>query len=160
MNCRQAQTYLDDLLIAGTDAAASAELAGHLGDCPRCAREHEAAKHTLALIQPTQKIHATTNLKEQIMNQIAQIDTPAARPVAPPLPAVPKWFPRLAVNVAIGGLAVAAALLIFRQPVPQAFSMFSGAYAAEAALFAGDKIVYLKNEILVQPVDNPVLAGM
>ena len=67
------------------------------------------------------------------------------------------------------GVAAAASVLIaigwFFRPRPEAtgpqatspFTLLSRAYGAERALFAGEGIIHIVNEIAVKPLSNPTL---
>lgn len=167
MNCRQVQTHLDNLLVAAPDEALRSKLDAHIAHCPDCARACEDARRVMASfrrsLQLSRDVHASSNLKERIMNQIIEMDAESGEAAASQRRPVSMWKPALAAAAVMLVVAVAS---LFKGPEPGrngppgALVLFGQAWAAEEALFAGDGIVHIVNEIIVKPVSNPVLARM
>ena len=103
------------------------------------------------------------------MSAISEISTVEPEPAAAVFPRARAlfearvWKPVLAVGIAA---AVLVAVTLFLRPGPggngqvalPALSLLRQAAAAEAALFSGDRIVHIVNEIEVKPVDDPAWA--
>jgi len=117
MNCRQANDYLDNVLITGPDADSEAALARHMETCPRCRRAHSEAMKTLSLLQPSSGMEPSTNLKERIMtrlNAAATLETRA--PVKTRRVAL--WKPSLAFALAAMLVMVIAGFGLFQTAAP------------------------------------------
>jgi len=164
MNCRQVRKHLDDLLVTGPGQPVPPEVADHLAVCPSCAQEHESAMQTLASLQPSCKLHASSHLKERIMSQIIAIPVSKERPPEANPWHFSLWKPLLAAAVAAALLAVASFHNWFGPAQPSgsrvALSLLSQAWAAEETLFTKAGIIHIVNEIIVKPVSNPDLARM
>jgi anti-sigma factor (TIGR02949 family) len=169
MDCRQVIEYLDDFLAAELDETERAELAAHLEICPSCAREYALAKRTMALLQPSQEVHASSNLKERIMNAIAETNAANHESATIHRRRINLWRPAWIVGV-VASLLLLALLhqWLGRTRAPSldtgvslsGFGLFSQAWAREDALFDREEIVHLVNEIVVRPVPSPELARM
>ena len=91
------------------------------------------------------------------------IGVPNSRANVPGRRLINVWRPALATGV-VALLIILATVLNFQGPWRDAteemppFSLLTTAWAAEEALFAGDRIVHIVNEIVVPAVSNPVLA--
>lgn len=167
MDCRQAMKCLDDLLTAELSETERSELAAHLEVCPICAREYDLAKRTMALLQPSQDVPVSSNLKERIMNEIAEIGAANSPATTVRLRSISLWRPAW-----IAGVAAALLLAALHQWLgwpsfgrdtavsPSAFRLFSQAWSAEDALFNREGIVHLVNEIVVRSVSSPELANI
>ena len=174
MKCREVQEYLNGLLVAGPRESLGPGLAEHLEDCPRCKREYEAARQILALLQPSHRFGtstqlnefgASTHLKEHIMSNIADIGVAGAGANVVQSQRINLWKPVMAAGVATLLVVLATVLHVYgpgRNPPEEmpAFTLLSKAWAAEEALFAGEGIVHIVNEIVVKPVSNAVLARL
>jgi hypothetical protein len=71
MNCRSFRKQYVELLLP-TDDQSKAELKSHLEGCSSCTRFFAQMKQTLAALQPSHKVVASTNFKEQVMNKIKE----------------------------------------------------------------------------------------
>ena len=164
MDCRQVQHYLDDLLITGPTEAEPPEVEAHIRVCPSCAQQYELARETLASIRLSHKVQTSPNLKEQIMNAVAEIDAQAKRPREVPYRRAFQWRPLAMAAVAASLLAVAGLYHWFSPqgsgPTITAFGLLTRAAVAEEAIFNGKGIVHIVNEIVVKAVTNPELAQM
>lgn len=170
MDCRHVMKRLDDLLAAELNETERSELAAHLEGCPTCAREYESAKRTLALLQPSREVYASSNLKERIMNAMTEIDAANCQVTTGRPRRINLWRPAWIVGVVASLLVLAALHQWLGRPRPDldrdtvvslpAFSLFSQAWATEDALFNKEGIVHLVNEIVVRPVSSPELANM
>jgi hypothetical protein len=169
MNCRQCRELLDNLLVAREDEATRAELRPHLEHCPDCAREHAAAEQALALITLSQDFRASPDLRERIMNAISEIAVADVRPVQKRFAA--RKILRRGLTVAAAAALVVAAVYLYRpgpgpgpgvnEPVTfSAMGLFAKACAAEEAVFTGDGLVHIENEIVVKPTADPNWARM
>jgi hypothetical protein len=168
MDCRQAIKCIDSWLTAELDETVRLELAAHCAICPACAGEYESAKRTLALLQPSREVHVSSNLKERIMNSIAEIDAANSSATTVRPRRINLWRPAWIAGAAASLLLLAALHQWLGRPDSSrdtgvslsAFGLFSQAWATEDALFKKEGIVYLVNEIVVRPVSSPELAGM
>jgi len=163
MNCRDVQKYIDDMLLRETGEAMPPDVADHLSVCASCARQYELATQTLASVQLSQQVHASSNLKERIMSRVMEIQMTAAKPIAAKTWQVRTWKPLYALAMAAALLAVASLYHWFgpHHGAPanlKAFGLLSQARAAEDELFARAGIAHVVNEIVVKPVSNPDLA--
>ncbi|MCE5251784.1 hypothetical protein LLG96_16365 [bacterium] len=159
ITCREVRKYLDNLLNENSVGEPYSELAEHMVNCQNCSHEYEMAQQILASITPVQKIQASPGLKHRIMTEIdvrAEITSPSE--------AIPfrKHFRGWKIpSVAAAFILVMLSLLYMtqnfindNQSAPQ---LLSRAWAAEESLFKGNDIVHIVNEILVEPVSDPVL---
>jgi hypothetical protein len=163
MNCQQCQDVLDNLLVAEPNTAERAALAEHMEKCPDCARQYARARQTLATITPTGQFPVSPDLKDRIMAALSDARGFQPAPAAVQVRRFRGWK-------AIAALATAVALLMvlasFLRPSPDqggnkgvsAFGLLVQACAAEEHLFAGNQIVHLVNEIIVEPVTDATLA--
>jgi hypothetical protein len=160
--------YLDEFLAVKLNETVPSELATHLEVCPTCAHEYALAKRTMALLQPSQEIHVSSNLKERIMNAITEIDAANHQSTTIRPRRINLWRPAWIVGMAASLLLLAALHQWLGRTGPSsdmrvsspAFSLLSPAWAAEEALFSKERIVHLVNEIVVRPVSTPDLAHM
>ena len=167
MNCQQCQQILDDLLVNRPDEANHAELVTHLDACPQCAHEHRLANQVLASLDLAHEFRASPELKKRILSAVSVDVETRFRPTTARLRQVNLTRPILAVGLA-ASLLLAGAFLLWSGPGGDApvqvkmpaFRLISQAYAAEEAIFAGDAIVYIANQIVVKPVADPMLARM
>ncbi len=167
MNCRQCRELLDNLLVAQPDEATEAELHAHLEQCDECAREFAAAQQALAFLTPTTEFRASPDLKESIMNAISDTIFEDVRPIQ--RPSIDGKALRWGLAVTAAAAVLIAAAYVFRpRPEPgapsgggfSAFELFATACAAEELVFTGNDVVYIVNEILVRPTDDPNWAKM
>lgn len=160
MSCVRMQSWLDDLLILPPDLPMPIELAEHIRICPRCKREHEIAIRTLASIQPSQRVEVSKQLEGRIMSTIIDMDA-GIRIFEPARGRTVRWWRPITAAAAALLLIVAATVLYWSKdsgPPVSAFTLLTKAWAAEETLFSQGGIVHIVNEILVKPVDDPVLA--
>ena len=77
MDCCEVRKQLDDLLVTRPDEASRSALGEHLKGCPRCARDFMSARFVLNAFelsrQHSQRFHASSNLKDRIVNEIARV---------------------------------------------------------------------------------------
>lgn len=167
MNCPQCRELLDNLLVAQEYEATRAELRAHLEHCSDCAREHAAAEQVLAFLTLSQDFRASPDLKERIMNAISEITVEDVRPVQNGF-AASKILRRGLTVAWAAALLVAAVYLLRPGPGPggngpvrfSALGLFAKACAAEEAVFTGDGVVHIENEIVVKPTADPIWARM
>lgn len=164
MNCQQCQDVLDNLL-AEPSAAEHAALAEHFKICPDCARQYVQARRALAAITPTGQFPVSQDLKERIMAAISDARVFQPVPTAIRVRRVRAWKVVAAFAAAV---ALLIALMPFSRPGPDqgghkafsAFGLLAEACAAEEHLFAGNQIVHLVNDIIVEPVTDATMAKM
>ena len=165
MNCRQCRELLNNLLVARGDEATHAELRAHLDHCSDCAHEHAAAEQALASLTLSRDFRASPDLKERIMNSISQVTVEDVRPVQGGL-AAEKALRWVLTVTAAAAIVVAAVYLFDPGPGPgprerfPAFGLLAKACAAEDAIFTGDRVVHIENEIVVKPTADPNWARM
>jgi hypothetical protein len=182
MTCREFNDWLDDLLHREAGEPLPADVARHRAECAECAREHALALEAIAALTPPVSLGASPQLRQRIFGAIPTstfegdcaepspaCDTEALQPMRNDRPgpatgssrgAVPprRRWPRLALAVAAAVL-LAVSLYLVASHAPQAsrgraLSLLNEASAAEARLFAGDHLVSLRSEIVVEPVDD------
>lgn len=160
MNCLQCRELLDSLIVDEMDESTEAAFHGHLAQCDKCVREFAAAKQALALLTPAADLRASPELKENIMNAIADTVPESVIPIRSRLPAVRirRWA---VVATAAAATLIAAVRVLSPGPglAPRggfsAFELFATACAAEELDFVGDNVIYIENEICVRPTDDP-----
>jgi hypothetical protein len=169
MNCPQCRELLDNLLVTRPDEATRAELRTHLEQCPDCACEHAAAEQALALLTLSKDFRASPDLKERIMTAIPEVAFEDIRPIQ--RRSVVDQILRRGLAVATAAAVVVAAVYLLR-PAPgpgpdgngpvrfSAMGLFVKACAAEEAVFTGDGVVHIENEIVVKPTADPNWARM
>ncbi|HUW82900.1 MAG TPA: hypothetical protein VMZ31_08895 [Phycisphaerae bacterium] len=166
MNCRTFRKHAVTLLDADPGDPMHVELSAHLRSCPKCAETHDQMARTLSSLQPSYGVAAGPLFKERVMSRIVNLQATNRHETIPLQPMRARvWRPAVAVAAAV---LIAAVISQFWRlnvdrgapPTRPAFSLLSQAWAAEAALFAGDEIRHCVNEIVVTPVDDPELAGM
>ncbi len=183
MNCHEFRGWLDDMLIRDSDEATPADVARHLNECDDCARQHELALETLDAITPRNLIGASPRLKEQIMSSISSITldgisvdvlpfgshrsgetrTPDSGHAATGSVVAHRRPVRAGLAVALAAGVLLALCLFPFGGVPwgwsngHAWNLLAEASAAEARLFAADRLVSLNNEIVVEPVADAEL---
>ncbi len=170
MKCKAARKLLIDHLGGHLDPGDQRELAHHLETCSACARFWTGARQTVAAITPVHPVRASADFKERIMKEIALSHS---LPVSSSKSSADRGIHRAGLGkpVWIAGLAAFLLLaipvfdlLFFPNPESgrdhAAAGLLARAWAAEQELFTGEGIVYLVNEILVNPVKNPELAGI
>lgn len=150
MNCRSFHKRLADMLDACPDPGANEDLLEHAAECSKCARELREARTVMARITPSQRLHASSQVKERIMDSINELDTAqrAARPARIPRPRYLRLV-RAGVLAAILLLAVIAAGQFVGRPSP-AFAAF-----AQAAEFVrGVKTMHISARMRTLPGDT------
>ncbi len=70
MKCVTANEKMADLLDETLSPTEKDEIMQHVGQCPECAQEFEAIRRIVAELTPKSEIHASDNLKLNVMNQI------------------------------------------------------------------------------------------
>ncbi len=165
MQCRQFQELMDNLLIAKPTASEEAELAGHVRECPECARQYALAQQALAEITPSIALRASANFKERVMSAISSAALVQPKSIAAHRPAGRAL--KLTSIIAAAVVLLIVLIPLFRSGPKligpkglSAFSLLAEASAAEEKLFSGSEIVHLINEIIVTPVANAELAKM
>jgi hypothetical protein len=178
MNCEELNLLLEDLFVEDREALDRPDVAEHLEQCPACAWQHAGALATLEAITPSQRVYASTDLKQRIVSAFPESRASRVRPgVSSVVHYKPEAFARsresrssfarrVGLRAAMA-LATAAAVLLAvnlsrdaRSPGLTALGLLSEAAAAEARFFAGDHLVQLVNEIVVKPIDDAELAGL
>ncbi|NQT17018.1 MAG: hypothetical protein HQ582_29950 [Planctomycetes bacterium] len=163
MNCGQSQGLFDNLLVAEPEEALHAEWVEHLGGCSRCRDEQALADEALASIRPSRTLRASPGFSDRVMNAIDESDVVVAELVAAPhsRTSTRKW----ALAAAAAVVLAVAIPFVFRSdpdgsgPVALSdFTLLSQACAAEGAFFVGEGVLHIVNEIVVEPVSNPILA--
>lgn len=169
MNCRQCREILDNLLVDSIDEATEANFRAHLDECDQCARQFAAAEQALASLTPKHGFRALPDLRERIMNAISDTTFEDVRPIQGRTTdgRILRWV----VAATAAAVVLTAAFYLFRPgpgpgPGPRpaggfsAFELFASACAAEELAFAGQDVIHLENEILVQPTDDAIWAKM
>ena len=159
MNCKNVQTCLDHLLIDGLSEEINADVMEHLSQCKRCAHEYETAMRALASIRLSQTVQASPDLKKNIMNKI--IETHVAR-----YPEKKSFWrfgfgkPVLVAGIALVLLFVGSMYFWSASEKKNLLSvnLLTDVWAAEKEIFAKEGVIYLENEIIVNPVSDPVLS--
>ncbi|MFC1528282.1 anti-sigma factor family protein [Candidatus Latescibacterota bacterium] len=160
MKCRQVQKYLDAFLIERPDEELRSELVEHIVNCPRCAREYELARQTLTSIRLSHKVQASTDLKKRIMGGIREMKENNLLSEKRKVWSIIRWKPALVAVAAVFLLVIASIFILFDQNEENLMApqMLSQAWAAEEALFTGDEVIHIVNEIIVYPISDPVLS--
>jgi hypothetical protein len=182
MTCREFNEWLDDLLVREAGEPLLADVAQHRAECAECARQHSLALEAVAALTPPVSPGASPELKKRILDSIPPSTFEGDRAEPPPACDTEALQPMR--NDRLGSttgssrgagplrrrwrglaLAVAAAVVLVvslyllgggapRASRGRALSLLNEASAAEARLFAVDHLVSLRNEIVVEPVDN------
>ena len=160
MNCKHVQKFLDSFLIESPDEEQYSELVEHIVNCPRCARDYEAAVQALDSIRLSHKITVSHDLKEHIMSRILETNGKINRTAKPGFLLFKLWKPALVTGAAVILLVIGS--LFFRfgndKETDIAVNLLTDVRAAEKAVFDQTGVVHIINEIIVKPVSNPVLA--
>jgi hypothetical protein len=82
MNCKTFRKRQAELLDTNPDPAATADLIEHVAACPECARLNEEALGVLCALRPSNKLSASSETKERIMDRVADMDA-RSRAAAP-----------------------------------------------------------------------------
>jgi len=72
MNCRRFRKQYIELLLPPDDETKNAEVKAHLEECPSCAQFFAEMNQTLAALQPSYQVVASTQFKEHVMNKIKE----------------------------------------------------------------------------------------
>ena len=162
MNCKHVQIYLDSLLIETLDEEKSTEIANHIANCPKCARDYDSAQHALEIIRPEHSIKASAGLKERIMNGIHTADTPVNKPSGKKIPFFEFWKPVLITTIAAVLIVAVSLFMRFESAKNRniAENLLTEVWAAEQAVFTQKSIVHIANEIVVKPLQDPVMAQL
>lgn len=163
IKCRQVQKYLETYLSEKPDEELYSEIVEHIVNCPRCASAFEISRQTLASIQLSHKIKASSDLKLRIMNEIRETNL---KPEKRTFGKIIRWRPAFVAGAAVLLLAMASIFILFdhKKDNRMALQLLSKAWAAEKALFIRDEvvhrgeIVHFVNEIIVKPISDPVLS--
>ena len=168
MNCQYFHEQYVELLDPDTGPlrAARTELTEHLTSCRPCGQFYGGITRTLALLQPSRQVGASPHFKEQVMSVIAHEAKSGLSKVAVREGSRLKTW-QLALAAGIAALLVSAALLFLKSRSAgedfaklSAFNLVRQACAAEESFFAGEGIISIVNEIVVQPVSDPTLAKL
>lgn len=162
MNCRQCQELLDNLLVVEQPEAILTEIRAHIENCADCARDHSAAERALDVLASSQNFRASPKLKERIMNAISEVTLVDVRTNQGSFATRRILRRGLAIAAAV---AVVATVVSLSGPGPEpegngpvgfsASGLFAKAYAAEEAIFTGNDVVHIENEIVVKPITDP-----
>jgi hypothetical protein len=168
MDCRQIAQYLDGLLAVEPDESVRSKVEAHCSACPACAREYELARRALALLETSQEVTVSSNLKERIMNAIVEHDVVSSRRSA-----IDRRGGKLRRLAWVAGLAALVLILAAlyqwlgrtgpgreSEGYRHGLGLLSPAWATEEALFNKKGIVHLVSEIVVRPVSDPNVARM
>jgi len=162
MNCKHVQNYLDSFLVEKPVDELHSDIAEHIANCPRCARDYESAVQALNAIRLTGNITLSPGLKDSIMNRISEAGGATQETVKPGFSVFKLWKP-----VVITGAAVMLFVIgsLFLQPANDnetdiAVNLLHTVWAAEQAVFDKAGVVHCVNEIIVKPVRNPVLSQL
>ncbi|MFC1538697.1 anti-sigma factor family protein [Candidatus Latescibacterota bacterium] len=160
MKCREVKKYLNTFLIEKHDEEQHSEVIEHIVNCPRCAREYEVARKTLISIQLSRKITPSADMKQRIMNDIRDINETNLKLEKSTFGKIIHWKPAWAVGAAVFLLVIASILISNNQKKNNRISrsLLSSAWAAEEAVFSGNGVVHIVNEIIVKPISNSVLS--
>ncbi|HEX4143477.1 MAG TPA: hypothetical protein VHY91_07995 [Pirellulales bacterium] len=160
MNCRECQDVLDNLLIAEPVGVEEAALAEHLENCPDCAGQYAQARRALAALTAMDRLAASPDLKQRIIDAVAGASVPAAANAATRMRRIRRW--QIAASIAAAAMLLVAIALRLHSgggaKETSAFGLLAEARAADENLFAGKGIIHLVNEIVVVPVADPALA--
>jgi type II secretory pathway pseudopilin PulG len=160
MNCRDFSKYYVELLDGEADTPRRAELVAHLHSCQTCAQLYDETRRTLAQLQPSQRIAASSHLKERIMNTIAEIEKNGYRESeARKTVRINLWKPALVVATVALILAALTVFNWFRQSKGQApLSAFTVLAQAEEAI-SHLRSVHIQARMRTLPADNFELIG-
>ncbi len=146
MNCSQVQAYLHDLICTGSDPAVEPGLAAHAAACPACKHDYDAAMRALVLLQPSEPLTMSANLKERIMNKIAACEEKGREHTQSKRMYWSRWKPVLAAGVAAALVIVMAPFLLIKStPV---------AYALELAMKANEGLQSIHIRITPQSFNS------
>ena len=93
MNCKHVQHYLDSFLIDNSEGELKSDIAEHIANCPRCARDYEAAVQAMQTIRLTKNIRISHELKDNIMRRISESDVTAQNTGRPKRSVFRLWKP-------------------------------------------------------------------
>ncbi len=116
MNCMQFRRYSDAIADGEVDTSVYAEAAGHLDQCPQCAREVEGIRGLKSTLERTWGDgQVPQHLRNRVLAMLqTEVEAPSGKAVESrsisPGPPPYAYFPRFAVAAAVG-LAAAAWLL-------------------------------------------------
>ena len=152
MNCRSFRKRQAELLDACPNPATTADLLEHASECSACGRELREARAIMARITPSQRLHASSKIKERIMNSIT-INELNATQCASRADAArrPRYFKLVQVGVfaTILLLAIVAAGRFTGRQSPACATL------AQAAEFVqGVKTMHISARMRTIPVDN------
>lgn len=73
MNCRSFRKRQAELLDSSPDPITTEDILEHAANCPKCARELREARTVINRITPSQRLRASSQVKERIMNSVNKI---------------------------------------------------------------------------------------
>jgi len=148
MNCRSFRKHMVELLDVSPDASATSGLLRHAEVCPECARELAESQALLSALSPSREAHASSNLKERIMNRVNELESVQDTRRS-------KWSPPAFARYALAAVLVLAIIagsswFASRNGTSSAFEVL--AQAAEAA--SGIATIHIKANMRTLEGDN------
>lgn len=175
MNCKDVRNQIIDQLhlcrhsssfsVSTSSFRLNQSMVEHLQSCPDCARYLEETKQALAVIAPTHTIQASPSFRERVMNEII------TQSINERKSGKAHWSSYALRPVFIGGLVIfmlfSLLLLDVWEPWKpngpgryQAVQLLAQAWANEAKWFEEQGIIHMTNEIVVPPIDDPILSQL
>lgn len=159
MNCAEFKELLVAYVEGFLDEQKKRSAAEHLRDCTVCQSELKALTDFRNRLVKNGKVLAQSNLEDGVMSQIVREQN--ARLKAAREAGIALKLRRIIMKSPVTKLAAAAVIIIaislfiwFRpqQDSSGGFILLAQACAAEDAIFTGENIVHIKNEIIVYPI--------
>jgi len=152
MNCRSFRKRQAELFDVCPDPATTADLLAHAAECSKCGQELRELREVVSQIAPAQRLHASSKVKERIMNSIDKQDAIQLAGAT----SRPRYWKLLRV-AALAAILLMAIFVVGRftgQGGSTPSSPFAATLAQAAEFVQGVKTIHISARMRTIPMDN------
>lgn len=152
MNCRSFRKRLSELIDVCPNPATTADLLAHAAECSECSLELCELREVISQVTPAQRLRASNQVKERIMNSITEID--AKERTSAPRRSMRVRLTRAGAFAAILLLAIFAAGRFAGKGGSTSSSPFAATLAQAAEFAHGVRTMHISARMRTIPKDN------